>query len=124
MGFLDPVHQIADLHIGQAGGRDHHIEIACVDQLEHFRCLGDSRETRGKTEVEIEVAVLLEDQLGELSILLEDERVVVGGNQENLDDAVLHQCRELLGVHPIAASQLDGVLAHIPSLSSTVAENR
>jgi len=122
MGFLDPVHEFADLHVGQAGGRDNHVENAFVNQLERFGCLGHSRETGCESEVEIEVAVLLEDQLGELSILLEDERIVVGSDEENLDDAVLHQRRELLGLHPVPAGQLDGVFAHIALLSNTVAE--
>jgi len=110
--FLDPANQLADLHVRQARRRDHHVEGTFLEQPQCFGGLRRAREPRGELQVELEVAELLEDQLGELAVLLEDERIVMRGHQENLDDPVLHQRRELLGPHPVPAGQLDRLLVH------------
>ena len=120
--LLDEVDQLADLHVRQTRRRDHHVEVAFLDQAQGLRRFGGAREAWCKSQVEIEVAILLDHQLGELAVLLEDEGVVVRGDEEDLDDAVLHQRRELLGVHAVPAGQFDGVIAHSASLRSTVAE--
>ena len=92
--------------VGQPGSGDDHVETAA---LHHFAGLGTGRssgEARSVPEVEVQIPVLLKDKFGELPVLLEDKGVIVGGNQENLNDAVLHQRRELLGLHTVPAREL------------------
>ncbi|MBD3857979.1 MAG: hypothetical protein IFK92_15920 [Acidobacteria bacterium] len=112
MVLLDEVDQFADLHVGKARRRDHHVKVAFLDQAQGLGGLRRARESRRKLKVQIEVAIFLDHQLGELAVLFENEGVVMRGDEEDLDDAVLHQRRKFLGVHAVPAGQFYGFVSH------------
>ena len=99
--------QFTVIHVGKASGRDHHVKVVFLDQLHAVFVLSRQRESRRKLKVQIEVPIFLDHQLGELAVLFENEGVVMRGDEEDLDDAVLHQRREFLGVHSVPARQFD-----------------
>ena len=84
--LLDPAAEGVDVHVRQAGHRQHQVEAAHLEHLD--RRLARRGVGEAGSGGEAEVGVFAEDLLGELAVLFEDEGVVGGGDEEHLGDPV------------------------------------
>ena len=85
-----PAGQLGGVHVGEVRGGEDQVDPACSRAIRSASVArGDARERGGV--VQVEVAELAEQPLGELADLLEDERVVGRRDEQDVHDAVAHQ---------------------------------
>ena len=93
-GLLDPPRQRQGRHVAHLQRRDDQIEATRArGQGQRFFARGDLGEA-GRV-VQVELQVLAQDQLVQLAVLGEDERVVSAGDQQDVVDPMGHQILEV-----------------------------
>jgi len=91
----DLAREVGGVHLLRVHGDDDHVEPPVGgEEAEGLPGARGRVEARGVAEVQ--PVVLLEDEVGDLALLLQDERVVAARHQQHLADAVGHQLLEAL----------------------------